>query len=105
MRKIDLSHLSFDSEMTYWQTLRIVARGLIQWPVGHDDLTALWEGIKDVLYYGLAPIARLLALITLPISAPIFAWIVQIERKKTAKRIADRKEKMRADIHRNERTE
>lgn len=75
----------FDADMTYWQSLKIVAVGLIQWPFRMDDWTNIWTAFKDLLYYGvIGPGIRLILLLTLPISAPIFAFIVQAECRKEA---------------------
>lgn len=76
--------MSFDPNMTYWQSLRIVARGLIQNPTRKYEREGFKSGLMDVLYYGSAPIARLAVMLLLPISAPLFAWLVQIDRRKTA---------------------
>lgn len=76
--------MSFDPNMTYWQSLRIVARGLIQNPIREGEFEEFKEGLKNVLYYGTAPFARLVAMFLLPISAPFFTWVVQVERRKIA---------------------
>lgn len=83
--------MSFDPNMTYWQSLRIVARGLIQWPLNRYEIKQIAEALKDAAVYLGAPLARLLALILLPISAPLFALLVQMDRRKTAEKIAERK--------------
>jgi hypothetical protein len=87
----------FNKDMTYLQSLRIVAKGLIQWPLRLHEITDMWESFKTSFLYFVAPFVRIITLILLPISAPIFALIVQRERK----RIADSRQRMREDIHRN----
>jgi hypothetical protein len=91
--------MNFDPDMTYWQSLRIVARGLIQNPIREGELEEFVEGLKNVLYYGLSPVARLVAMLFLPIAAPLLTLIVQVERRKTAERIAKQKREMRSRIH------
>ena len=75
---------NFDANMTYWQSLRIVAKGLIQWPLHRHEVRQIGEAIKEAATYTAIPLMRLIALILLPISAPIFTLLVQMDRKKIA---------------------
>lgn len=81
----------FDPNVTYWQSLRIVARGLIQWPLNRYEARQIAAAIKDAAVYSIIPFARVIALILLPFSAPLCAWLVQRDRKKTAARIGEAK--------------
>lgn len=86
--------IDFDSEMTYLQSLRIVARSLIQWPFRDGEWELFIDGVKDALYYGLSPVVRIIALILLPISAPLFAWLAQINRRRMAAAKESAKQRM-----------
>jgi hypothetical protein len=72
----------FDPNMTYWQSLKIIARGLIQWPLREDDLDDLYDSARKTYWCFVRGILRLTLLLTLPISAPIIALFVHLYRKK-----------------------
>lgn len=81
--------MSFDPNMTYWQSLRIVARGLVQSPFRKGDLRYLKTQVGEISECLLAIgatvggwILRITATIVLPISAPLLTWLVQVERRK-----------------------
>lgn len=75
---------SFNPDISNLQALKIVTKGLIQWPISKRELLHLMDDIGSVLFHILIPIIILIALITLPISVPIFTFLVQLERKKIA---------------------
>lgn len=75
----------FDADMKFWQVLKIVTIGLIQWPYRMGDWDDIWTAFKDFMFYGvIGPLFRLFLMMTLPISAPIFAFVVQADRRKEA---------------------
>lgn len=101
--------MSFDPNMTYWQSLRIVARGLIQSPFREGDLRYLRAQVAEIgecmLVIGSTVggwFVRLAATILMPISAPILTCLVQVERRKTAKQHEEARR--RADEHWNKLT-
>lgn len=88
---------NFDAVMTYWQTLKEIVVAMIQWPFRKQDWDDIWKAFKDLMFYAvLGPALRLFLLLTLPVSAPVFAYFVQAERRKIAARI-----KAMADIRMN----
>lgn len=81
----------FDPDMTYMQTLRIIGKSLVQWPTNSFEVSLLAEASKNLMiemgtagWYIALPLLRLLALVLLPVSAPIFALLVQRERRRIA---------------------
>lgn len=84
---------NFDPDMTYWQSLRIVARGLIQWPIYKCEMRWAADAVKEAAGYITLPFARLFALILLPISAPLLAWLVQVDRRRRAKAKSEARER------------
>ena len=77
--------MTFDANMTYWQSLKIVTRGLIQWPMCRSEIEEFIDALTDTLYYLSLPLIRVLALLTLPISALLLTFAVQAERQQKAK--------------------
>jgi hypothetical protein len=70
------------ANMTYYQQLKIVIRGLIQWPAYSWELKELWEHVKEVLWIIFIILSRLVYLVILPISAPIIALIIHVTKDK-----------------------
>jgi hypothetical protein len=75
----------FDPNTTYWQSLKIVARGLIQWPLRSDEIDEVCDAVKAIGYSTVAAITRIICLLTLPISALIIALVIPLYRKDRAK--------------------
>ena len=81
--------MAFDPDMTYWQSLKIVAKGIIQWPLSRHDLRELREALETAAKVIGGAILRITVLLLWPISAPLLTLAVQYDRKLTARRIAE----------------
>lgn len=77
--------MRFDPDKTYWQSLKIVARALIRWPVRYEEWSDFFNGAKEILCFFAGAIYRITALILLPISAPLITLLVQAERRRIVK--------------------
>lgn len=82
---------TFDQDMTYWQSMKIVARGLIQWPMTRAEAIEICEYVGNAALGLGGALLRLVVLILCPISVPLLTWAVQIERRKTTERMAARR--------------
>lgn len=71
--------------MTYWQSLKSVARGLLRWPLPLEDAEAICDNVKDLSWNIMIVTLRFIILLTLPISAPIMTLIVHLYRKNKEK--------------------
>lgn len=90
--------MSFDPDMTYWQTFRIILKGLVRWPLDKHEVGQMFEYAYYTGVIILTGFIRIIALLLLPISAPLFTLLVQAERKKRAERIAKAKQDFRKKL-------
>lgn len=82
--------INYDENMTYWQSLRIVVSAMLtSAPMRMDDVDEICEGMKMIMWASFGVLIRIIVLVTLPISALLLAWTVQIERKRIAKQMKD----------------
>jgi hypothetical protein len=80
--------------MTYLQSLKVVARGLVQWPITLVEIRCIAVDATIIAKRLATSAFRLICLLTLPISAPLLTLLVQRIRKDQAAAVARAKADM-----------
>jgi hypothetical protein len=75
-----------NTDMTYWQTFKILFVGLILVPIDADRIEEIVDGLWVVICALFRILLRLIVLITFPLSVPLIAWYIQSIRRQTRER-------------------
>lgn len=75
-----------NTDMTYWQTFKILFVGLVLAPIDPDRVEEIVDGLWVVICALFRILLRLILLITFPLSVPLIAWYIQSIRRQTRER-------------------
>lgn len=79
----------FKVDTSYRTSLKWTLQGMFQWPINRFEWGEFTHAVGVVLYFLAAWIARPLCLLAFPITVPLMAVLVQMDRKKQQKKYDD----------------
>lgn len=83
-----------DHNEPFAKTLRTVARELIQWPVGYDELVAAWKGVLAIGWLLMCIFIRATLMLLYPVSVFLVAWAARLDSRKSERQLAESKRQM-----------
>lgn len=87
---------SIDYNEPFKQSLRVVAKDLLQWPTDRRELKMAWNGLMAVGKASFYALVRILILLTYPLSVFTLTYFARLDSKVTEEKRQKALEKMLA---------
>lgn len=82
------SHLTQPAPLTYWQTLKVIAIGVLQWPLNGYEVGEFLKAAWEMLWILFIVVMRIVIVLTYPVSIFIVAAFIQLARIRVTKKRA-----------------